>query len=78
MEYNSAKSDCSSFFGFQFAGRVKISGLPFPEIRASLKKNILGSSMKGLLTTWIMFNLKNMKIRSLFSSLLAIKHTTEQ
>ena len=34
---------------FELARRVKISGRPSPEIRASLKKIIfLGSSLKGL------------------------------
>ena len=36
---------------FELAGRVKMSGRPSPEIRASLEKTIfLGSSLKGLLT----------------------------
>ena len=37
---------------FKLAGKVKISGCPSPEIRASLEKIIfLGSSLKGLSTT---------------------------
>ena len=48
---------------FEFAGRVKISGLPSPEIRASLEEFIvLESSLKGLSTTRILFILKNLKI----------------
>ena len=37
---------------FELGGRVKISGRPSPEIRASQEKFIfLGSSLKGLSTT---------------------------
>ena len=58
----------------------KFSGRPSPEIRASLEKNyILGSSLEGLSTLWISFNLKELENFIIFSTIrFAVKHKTEQ
>ena len=59
---------------FELAWMVKVSGRPSPKLGPRGKIYIFGISLKGLSTIRILFNLKNMKICSLFSSVFVIKH----
>ena len=64
---------------FELAGRVKISGLPSPKLGPPWKKKyIFGVLVEKAINYVNSFNLKNLNIGSLFSSLFVIKHTKEQ